>query len=161
DEPGRHVVKFAPPEKLRRELDAWLSCRPHGLRHDLVFMALEPRRDGNELIGLVYGDAQQFLGVEAVPLESAFLDAVLHGSPTPASVADTFAQLSERIGPLLYPASRVDEPTDPGFLLDVLRLESSLKAWEAPDEDPARVRQDVNTWATTERGHFRDPVDYL
>jgi hypothetical protein len=160
--PGRHVVKLAPPECLAAELAAWESCRPHGLRHDLVFMTLDPVHDNGQLVGLVYGDAQQFLGdVPVVYLETAFLGAVRHGNPSPAAVADTLVQLYERIGHLLYRQSFVDDPAGPDFVLNVPRLEESLPVWSLPGGDPARARQDVNTWASPEAGCFRDPVDYL
>lgn len=160
--PGRHVVKLAAPERLAAELAAWESCRPYGLRHDLVFMILERGNADGPLAGLVYGDAQQFLGdVPVVYLESAFLDAVLHGSPSPSAVADTIVQLYERIGHLLYRQSFVDDPADANFVLNVPRLEESFPVWSQPGSEPARARQDVNVWARPEAGCFRDPVDYL
>jgi hypothetical protein len=159
--PGRHVVKLANEQRLNAELAAWESCRPHGLRHDLVFMTLDPCRDGDHLLGLVYADAQQFLGVRATSLEDAFLGAVCHGTPSPASLADVFAQLYERVGHLLYQVSFVHDPGAPGFVLDVPHLETSLAAWSRTDGEPARVRQYVNIWAAPDRGAFRDPVDYL
>ena len=160
--PGRHLVKLASPERLAAELAAWESCRPYGLRHDLVFMTLEPGNADGPPDGLVYGDAQQFLGdVPAVYLETAFLGAVRHGSPSPAAVADTLVQLYERIGHLLYRQSFVDDPADADFVLKVPRLGESLPVWSQPESEPARVRQDVNTWASAEAGWFRDPVDYL
>jgi hypothetical protein len=160
--PGRHVVKLASPERLAAELAAWESCRPYGLRHDLVFMTLERGNPDGPLDGLVYGDAQQFLGdVPAVYLETAFLGAVRHGSPSPAAVADTLVQLYERIGHLLYRQSFVDDPADADFVLHVPRLEESFPVWSLHGGEPARARQDVNTWASPEPGCFRDPVDYL
>jgi ADP-ribose pyrophosphatase YjhB (NUDIX family) len=160
--PGRHVVKLASPERLAAELAAWESCRPYGLRHDLVFMTLEPGNPDGPLDGLVYGDAQQFLGdVPAVYLEAAFLGAVRHGSPSPAAVADTLVQLYERIGHLLYRQSFLDNPADPDFVLNIPRLEESFPVWTLPGGEPARARQDVNTWARPDAGWFRDPVDYL
>ncbi|HEY7422973.1 MAG TPA: NUDIX domain-containing protein [Gemmataceae bacterium] len=160
--PGRHVVKLASPERLAVELAAWESCRPYGLRHDLVFMTLERGNIDGPLAGLVYGDAQQFLGdVPVVYLESAFLGAVRHGSPSPAAVADTLVQLYERIGHLLYRQSFVDDPADANFVLNLPRLEESFPVWSQPGSEPVRARQDVNTWASPEAGCFRDPVDYL
>ncbi len=44
--PGRYVVKLAAPERLAAELAAWQSCQPYGLRHDLVFMTLDPGAAG-------------------------------------------------------------------------------------------------------------------
>lgn len=161
ERPGRHVVKLAAEDRLRAELNAWESCRPYGLRHDLVFMTLDPCHDGDCLVGLVYADAQQFLGVPATSLEDAFLNAVRHGTPSPASLADVFAQLYERIGHLLYGTWSVADPAEGDFVLDVPHLQRSLAAWTETESEPARVRQYVNTWAVHERNHFRDPVDYL
>jgi hypothetical protein len=160
--PGRHVVKLAAPERLAAELAAWESCRPYGLRHDLVFMTLERGNPDGPLDGLVYGDAQQFLGdVPVVYLEAAFLGAVRHGSPSPAAVADTLVQLYERIGHLLYRQAFVDDPVRDDFVLNVPRLEESFPVWSQPGTEPGRARQDVNVWACPEAGCFRDPVDYL
>jgi hypothetical protein len=159
--PGRHVVKLGPPERLQRELDAWNSVRPHGLRHDLVLLNLEARSHEGQLIGLVYDDAQQFLGgLTSCSLEEAFLAAVAYGSPSPASVADVFAQLYERLGLLLYSTCFVDTPTNPDFLLDLPRLAASLAAWRERPE-VAQARQEVHVWAANGPGEFRDPVDYL
>jgi hypothetical protein len=161
DHPGRHVVKLAPPERLEIELQAWESCRPEGLHKDLVFMTLEPCQYAGRLIGLIYDDAQQFLGVPVVSLERAVRDAVSKRGPSLSSVADTFNQLYERIGHLLYGYCYAVNPIDADFVLDVPRLGQSLDAWTRPETDHARVRRDVNTWASSARGEFRDPVDYL
>jgi hypothetical protein len=162
-EPGRHVVKLADADHLAAELAAWDSCRPPGLRHDPVLMTITPKHDGGgRLIGLLYDDAQQFLGdVRTVSLEHAFLDAVRHGSPTPDSVAEVFGQLYERLGYVLYSHSFLDDPNQADFVLALPHLERNLAVWQQPGCDPTRVRQDVNSWAAAERGHFRDPVDYL
>jgi hypothetical protein len=161
-EPGRHVVKLAPEARLGAELAAWQSCQPHGLRHDIVLMTLEPCLHEGKLIGLIYEDAQQFLGdVPARSLEQAFLGAVLHGTPSPASVAEVLDQLYERLGHLLYSTCFAVNPTAAEFILDIPRLESSLAVWTRPDDTEGRARQDVNTWAVAERGRFRDPVDFL
>jgi hypothetical protein len=162
DRSGRHVVKLASESRLQAELLAWESCRPHGLRHDIVLMTLEPCRRDGELLGLIYEDAQQFLGdVPARSLEQAFLGAVLHGTPSPASVAEAIDQLYERLGHLLYSTWFVDNPADADFILDVPHLEESLAVWARADDPQGRSRQDVNTWASPERGRFRDPVDFL
>jgi hypothetical protein len=170
--PGRHVVKLGPEESLWEELEAWQSCQPYGLRHDIVFMTLEARPGGNgALAGLVYGDAQQFIGVShTTPLEHAFLGAVRHDSPSAASIALVFGQLYERIGHLLYSQSFEVDPAPPKgppkggsrpFVLRLPKVRRTLAAWEEPDSDAARIRQAVHTWAASGRGEFRDPVDYL
>jgi hypothetical protein len=171
DAPGRYVVKIGPPERLRIELAAWQSCRPPGLRQDVVFMPLEPRppfdpadvehANKGEPVSLVYGDAQQFIGVQdAVYLEDAFLDAVRYGSPVPSSIGLVLTQLLERIGHLLYSRSWVDDPGQDDFVLDVPWLWQRMRTWEESPE-ALRVRRQVNSFAGSARGQFRDPVDYL
>src|SRR5262245_22842437 len=99
DHDGRYVVKLGPRENLIKELNAWRNCRPTGLRHDLVLMPIDPRPDANEPVGLVYADAQQFIGVDqTLTLESALLDAARVGFPTPESVGELLFQLYERLG---------------------------------------------------------------
>ena len=110
---GPYVVKIAPPEVLEREIHGWTCCRPSGLRHNLVFLDLEGVRqhDAGPLVSLVYGDAQQFLGVETTTsLEAAALDAVRFGVPTAASIGFVVVELYERIGHLLYGQSFIDDP---------------------------------------------------
>ncbi len=168
--PGRHVVKLAPHARLQRELDAWKSCRPYGLRHDIVFMTLESRPgDGGELVGLIYSDAQQFVGVShTTSLEHAVLGAVCHDTPSAASVALVLGQLFERIGHLLYSQSFVVDPAHdaprekpPSFVLALPAVQRNLALWEEPHSDAERIRQAVNTWAASGPGEFRDSVDFL
>src|SRR5262249_46031742 len=97
---GPYVVKIAPAEVLERELHGWTCCRPLGLRHDLVLLHREGvrRPEDGALVSLVYGDAQQFLGVETTTtLEAAALDAVRFGLPTVASIGFLVVELYERI----------------------------------------------------------------
>ena len=62
-------------------------------------------------MSLVYGDAQQFLGVTAtVPFEEAVLECIRSGSPRPNFVGFVIVELFERIGHLLYSQSFVDDP---------------------------------------------------
>jgi len=54
-------------------------------------------------MSLVYGDAQQFLGVTlTVPFETAALETVRTGFPRILSVCLVIVELFERIGFLLY-----------------------------------------------------------
>jgi hypothetical protein len=158
---GRHIVKLAPEKLLHREVSAWESCRPYGLSNDLVLMPLEARYQGTKIVGLVYGDAQQFLGVPTTTsLESAVLGAVAHGAPSPSSVAQVLRQLFERIGFLLYPNSCVQDPAG-NFACEIPKIRESMNLWQEEDTDAGRSRRDINTWAQSGRGQFRDPIDYL
>jgi hypothetical protein len=163
ERPGRHFVKFAAAPRLQAEWDAWDSCRPRGQRNsDLLFTALVPCFVGDCLLGLLYEDARQILPeVEAAHLDSAFLNAVRHGQPSPTSVADVLTQIYERVGRLLHRTYVLAEPERSSFVLMVPRLETGWLAWTTPHSEPCRFRQDVNTWTTQERGSFRDPIDYL
>jgi hypothetical protein len=162
---GPFVVKIGPEEKLRREIRGWESCRPPGLKHDLVLLTLTPgepwKQDGASWMSLVYGDAQQFLGVTAtVTFEAAALECVRSGFPRLASVAVVLNELYERVGHLLYSQAFVDDPARPGYALVVPRLDEALGRWEAEPSCQA-ARRDVNTLAARGVGQFLDPVDYL
>jgi hypothetical protein len=162
---GPFVVKIGPEEKLRREVRGWESCRPPGLKHDLVLLSLkagEPwKQDGASWMSLVYGDAQQFLGVTTtVTFEAAALECVRSGFPRPPSVAVVLNELYERVGHLLYSQAFVDDPARDGYVLDVPRLDEALGRWEAEPSCQA-ARRDVNTLTARGVGQFLDPVDYL
>ncbi len=161
---GPYVVKIAPAEVLEREHRGWTCCRPPGLRHDLVFLDLEGvRQDGRDspLISLVYGDAQQFLGVETTTtLEAAALEAVRFGVPTVASIGFVIVALYERIGHLLYGQSFIDDPARPDYAFDLPRLADRMAEWDSNPSCQA-ARRDVNTLARSGPELFLDPIDYL
>jgi hypothetical protein len=166
-EPGTYVVKIGPAVRLQKEIAGWESCRPVGLRSDPVFLPLRegfaPTNDRAqpEMMSLVYGDAQQFLGVETIStLEAAALKAIQFGVPALASVGLVLVALYERIGHLLYSQSFVEDPARPGFAFELRHLEQNLGKWEAEAAAQA-VRRDANTLAASGSGEFLDPVDYL
>lgn len=97
DQDGLSVVKLGPTERLMKELAGWESCRPHGLRHDIIMMDLHPRKD-----------------------------AVRDGEPTPQSVAEVIFQIYERIGLLFYRHSYDENPGDESYQFDPNRLDSHL-----------------------------------
>ena len=173
---GRYVVKLGPPSELRKELDAWRGCRPAGLRHDLVLMPIEPRPNEETIEGLVYADAQQFIGVDqTLTLEAALLDACRVGFPTPESVADVLFHLYERLGVVMYRyASGVlpQEARNELTLADLdlnsgsnpsPQLPNNLEAWMALERVPFEVRAYANTPAADPPfcNDFRDPVDFF
>ncbi len=89
------------------------SCWPDGLDVDIVLstVRLIPEKSGAP-IAIVYPDAATSIGVEeTISLESAMLGCVLHGDPTPSSIAETLLQLYERLGLHYYGVSYVDQPT--------------------------------------------------
>ncbi|MGL5096080.1 MAG: hypothetical protein ACRDD1_10855, partial [Planctomycetia bacterium] len=180
---GLSVVKIASAEKLRTELEGWTSCRPPGLRHDIVLMDLEPGYADSrksELAALMYADAEQLIGVDqTVTLEAAAIDAVLYGAPTVESVADVLFQIYTRLGLLLYSHGWNDDPglpepglppvaepapsTKPPYPYERLdrRLEENLKLWRTVDTTAFRMRASATTETVNEplRYLFRDPVD--
>ena len=164
--PGPYVVKIGPVEELEKEIDGWECCRPVGLHHDLVFLPATEgyrQKDGPEprLMSLVYGDAQQFVGVETTStFEAAVLQAVRFGKPTVQSVAFVLVELFERIGHLLYSQSFVDEPTDDGFVFDSRHLEESMRVWEQ-NPHVRSIRTAANVLVNHGVSEFLDPVDYL
>ena len=140
---------------------------PPGLKHDLVFLGLDERPprdfDGQSWMCLVYGDAQQFLGVTlTLTFEAAALECVRSGFPKLASIAFVVNGLFERIGHLLYSQAFVDDPAASGreYVLDVPHLDDGLRRWE---QDPSckAARRDVNSFADSGGERFLDPVDYL
>jgi hypothetical protein len=162
---GPYVVKIGPEEAMRREIKGWTCCRPPGLRHDLVFLNLQAGEtldvDHQNWMSLVYGDAQQFLGIEVtITFEAAALECVRSGFPKLPSLGFVIVQLFERIGHLLYSQGFVDDPARPDFVFDLPKLDGCLELWET---DPAclAARRDVNTLAASGVGRFLDPVDYL
>jgi len=165
DQSGPFVVKIGSKERLEKERQGWDRCRPPGLKHDLVFLGL---RDGPTLtfedktwMSLVYGDAQQFLGVTlTITLEEAVLECVRSGFPRILSIGVVINELFERIGHLLYSQGFVDDPARPDFALDLPKLDQCMNGWEA-DPSCQAARRDVNSMATSGIEQFLDPVDYL
>ena len=175
---GPYVVKIGTAKRLEREIRGWDCCRPPGLRHDLVFLPLNQgaRLADPPWMSLVYGDAQQFLGVAVtVSFEAAALETVRTGFPRIASIGVVLFELFERIGYLLYSTAFVDDPNTPTddpsipandpdtssvFVFDLPKVDEALSRWES--EPPCQAaRREVNTLATSGIGQFLDPVDYL
>lgn len=167
------VVKLGPADKLKKELDNWLSCKPKGLTHDIVLMNLEPIYDDQEkLIALAYADAEQLIGVDqTMNLETAMLEAVRLGVPTIESVADLIFQLYQRLGLLLYrhsfndaPPASVEEPNEQGLFT---RIDShwfdNLEAWEKNPGEAFSLRSSIPTQLDNSplEKHFRDPAYML
>jgi hypothetical protein len=162
---GPFVVKIGTESRLRREIQGWKVCRPPGLKHDLVFLELREgttlQLDGEDWMSLVYGDAQQFLGVTAtITFEDAALECVRSGFPRFPSIEFVIVELFERIGHLLYSQAFVDDPTREGYVFDRTKLAAAMDRWET---DPAcqAARREVNTLARSGVERFLDPVDYL
>ncbi len=160
---GSFVVKIGPEDEIREEVRGWDCCRPPGLRHDLVLLTLEPREpvdhEGRSWMCLVYGDAQQFLGVaETRPFEDVMLECVRDGVPKLLSIHVVIGELYDRIGHLLYGQAFIDNPAHADYVLDVPRLDDGLKAWEV---DPAcqAARRDASV--VQGKVPYLDPVDYL
>jgi hypothetical protein len=160
---GPYVVKIGPVDRIEREIEGWKCCRPPGLRNDLVFLELKAGITITDppWMSLVYGDAQQFLGVSlTVPFETAALETVRTGFPRILSVCLVIVELFERIGFLLYSQAFVDDPARTDFAFDLFRLDGSLDLWSRNPFCQA-ARRDVNTLAKSGAEQFLDPVDYL
>ncbi len=165
DQGGPFVVKVGLAEKLALELNGWNSCRPVGLRHDLVLLPLEPGAtlevEGKTWMSLVYGDAQQFIGVEdTVPLEEAFLATVRHGNPAVQSMGFVLVELLERLGHLFYATSFVDDPGEPGYVFRIPRLLSGVGHWRSGPFFES-IRSDTNVLVSHGVSRFIDPIDYF
>jgi hypothetical protein len=165
DQSGPFVVKIGSKDQLEKEIEGWNRCRPPGLKHDLVFLNLRAGPAptfGNEVwMSLVYGNAQQFLGVKAtVTFEQAALDCICSGVPKILSIGVLINELFERIGHLLYRQGFVDNAARPEFVFDLPKLGQALKRWETEPSCLA-ARRDVNALAASGAEQFLDPVDYL
>lgn len=171
DDAGVFVVKLGTEQRLDEELQKSRSCLPPCRRHDLVLMTIQPKYacgDSGPLIGLVYSDAEQLIGVdETLPLETALLDAARLGVPTPASVGDVLFQLYERLGLLFFDSSYVDDPREQGYRFQLSRfdkrLPENLAAWEAAHGPVFECRAQATTFTEFEplSRAFRDPVSFL
>jgi hypothetical protein len=165
---GPYVVKIGPPEDMEAEAKSWESCRPHGLRNDLVFLDLHRGETDTQytpaLMSIVYGDAHQFLGVAVTsPFETAALETVRSGFPRLDSVCNVLVELFERIGFLLYSQAFVDDPKRDRYEFDspiAAKLDEAMECWTT-DLSCRTARDDVNTLAKSGSGQFFDPVDYL
>jgi 8-oxo-dGTP pyrophosphatase MutT (NUDIX family) len=111
---GQYIVKLnRDASALKRELDAWQSCKPDGLSHDLVLTSLDARNVNGILKAIVYSDAGQVIGVErTVSLEDAMVNCILYGNPSYASIAECLFLIYERLGHLLYSSSFTWNPID-------------------------------------------------
>jgi hypothetical protein len=162
---GPFVVKIGTQDRLEKEIKGWDRTRPPGLKHDLVFLNLRTGEsltfDGRTWMSLVYGDAQQFLGVTAtVTFEEAALECIRSGFPRMQSVGVVLNELFERIGHLLYNQGFVDNPARENFAFDLPKLEQGLQCWET-EASCLAARRDVNALAASGVEQFLDPVDYL
>ena len=165
DQAGPFVVKIGTKDQLELEIEGWNRCRPPGLKHDLVFLNLragpDPTFDGRVWMSLVYGNAQQFLGVKAtVTFEETALDCIRSGVPKIQSIGVVINELFERIGHLLYSQGFVDNPARDKFVFDLPKLNQALERWET-EASCLAARRDVNALAASGVGQFLDPVDYL
>ncbi len=177
-EGGTYVVKIGLEERITKEIDGWKACRPPGLTHDLVLLGLEKGETYEDQEGrwlcIVYGDAQQFLGVEVtVSLEQAAREAIRSGFPDLGSIGTVITELYERIGHLLYGQAFVDDPDHPKsgdetpvrFALNVPKLDEAMQRWESStsgsDRSCCGARDEVNKLAKSGVERFIDPVDYL
>ena len=85
--------------------------------------------DNRTWMSLVYGDAQQFLGVRAtVTFEEAALECVRSGFPKILSIGVVINELFERIGHLLYSQGFVDDPGHARFRIRPAQTRSRPRA---------------------------------
>jgi hypothetical protein len=160
---GNYVIKVKDSKKLEEELGAWEACRPDGLRHDLVFMTLDPVREPDgRLAALLYQDAQQFIGVDrTASLEDVFLGSVLYGVPTPESVVNVLTELFARIGHLLYRgASPSDHEGQRITLNGGKTIEQHFDHWDKPGEPQNARRIAIAALPLNQEG-FCDPLEFF
>ncbi len=166
DQGGPFVVKIGSASRLNDELRGWNCCRPVGLRHDLVLLPLRhgctlPPDGEAEWMSLVYGDAQQFIGVErTVSLEEAFLDAVAYGNPSLQSIGTVLVELLERLGHLLYATSDVEDPAATDYVFRMPHVVRGIGLWNS-DPFYLSIRSDTNVLVNHGISRFIDPVDYF
>ena len=166
--PGPYIVKIGAKREMINELNGWRCCRLHLSGRDQVFLPLKPGfRDGG-LMSLIYGNAQQFIGVESISFEKALLQSVYFGYPQASSICHVLLELYERLGHLLYRHWYVDDPARPRgdptvrprrFVFYVRHLAEVMRHWE---ENPRlhEIRCEADA-AKHGPGSFVDPLDYL
>lgn len=166
DAAGNYVLKVKSQQKLEVEWNAWRDCLAAAPRHDLVFMTLRAVRDASQrLVALRYQDAQQFINVDqTMPLETAFLQCVTRGSPTPGSLANVLTELFARVGHLLYRGADAVLPVaaDGNAIVvnDNKPLQEFLDKWNEPGVPQTARRLALAGVPLKEEG-FYDPVDFF
>jgi hypothetical protein len=160
---GPYVVKVGSAERIEKEIRGWECCKPPGLRSDLVFLELKRGSSISDpsWASVVYGDAQQFLGVTiTVSFEQAALETVRTGFPRVLSVCVVILELFGRIGFLLYSQGYVDDPARADYSFELPKLDNAIERWS--DESTCQIaRRDANSLARSGAGQFIDPIDYL
>src|SRR5262249_50282006 len=117
--------------------------------------------DGTELMSIIYGDAQQFIGVETtVTFEAAARQTIRFGTPSIQSVGFVLMEIYERIGHLFYNQSFIDDPARDDYSFDIHGLDESMGLWEEEALNQS-IRTDANIVVDHGIGKFFDPVDYL
>jgi tetratricopeptide (TPR) repeat protein len=165
---GGSIVKLAGHPRLRLEWDAWDECRPSAGASNLVFMGLTPHPHPDRLTALVYQDAREHVGDEAVSLEDAVVRAVRFDSPAVESVIGAVDHLLGQLRRVLYDRARAEPPAGPAVLLNPVRRDGNrrlpladvLARW-----DDSRLALDTRMQATAASSvrpdGFIDPVDYF
>ena len=95
-----YLVKVGDPETLEAEWRGWRSCKPPG--NDSILSSLRAVRDGDTVVGLIYGDATNTLGGSAMSLERAVRDCCRHGTPSRKSLIFTLKRLFGRLNDRFY-----------------------------------------------------------
>jgi hypothetical protein len=141
-----------PPKKELREIEKeWegysRSCPP-GMDADSVLASLKPLYDGEELVGLLYGDVTSILGASRITtLEDGFMSAIRFGTPTAesleAAIRRIFGVLSERFYHQSYTETDPDKVIgDKSWLCE--KLVKYLDRWnDRPNDVIANRRGDL------------------
>lgn len=173
---GTAIAKLGSAGRLRREFEALRSATRIGFDGNQVFLRLRLAPHRAAPIALVYQTAQSRIDLpDTRPLEEVFLSSVLHGSPTPASVAAVVGDLFDALGVECYERSGPRQPVEtcwPVLGLEDIRLNpddtghchrlgDSLVAWESGT--PAVVRREALAAFPIRRDGSRliDPVAFF
>ena len=133
-----YLVKLGNTETLEAEWRGWRSCQPPG--SDSILSSLRAVRDGDTLVGLLYGDATNAIGGMGMSFEKAVRDCCRFGTPSRESLVFTLKRLFGRLNDRFYRRSFVPENREDHFGVD--RPESSpIRLAEDPNRDGKRITE--------------------
>jgi tetratricopeptide (TPR) repeat protein len=107
-----HVVSTKDPPKIDDEWEGFRRSRPPGMLADSLLASLSPLREGEETVGLLYGDVGSVLGAGRIDtLEGCLLSCVRHGTPTLESLAGGMSRIYGTLFERFYAQSYTLEET--------------------------------------------------
>jgi hypothetical protein len=163
-DPSAHVIKFATPQELSQELQAWESCKRRSNERGRVLVKLRPGKPisdkPNEYQTIIYEDVYQTLrAAEVVPLERAVLECYRWGVPTIDSIGYVLGQIFTEMRDWFYMRSKPESPTERLRERFEEWLKNGQEAWTSGDA--ALHRKEVLDNLPASIAEFIDPCEYM